>query len=127
VWKTTPFVTLLLLAGLQTVPRELVEAATVDGATAVQRFLAVTLPHLKPTILIALLFRTLESWSVYDLFWVMSDRQLSSLATYVYTGVKISQLQFADGNAAAVFIFATSITIALLYLRIFGGRGAEEG
>ncbi len=127
VWKTTPFVTLLLLAGLQTVPRELIEAATVDGATAVQRFFAVTLPHLKPVVLVALLFRTLESWSVYDLFWVMTDRQLTSLSTYVFKGVKVSQLQFANGNAAAVLIFASSIIIALLYLRIFRTRDARTG
>lgn len=127
VWKTTPFVTLLLLAGLQTVPRELIEAATVDGATALQRFFAVTLPHLKPVVLVALLFRTLESWSVYDLFWVMTDRQLTSLSTYVFKGVKVSQLQFANGNAAAVLIFASSIVIALLYLRIFRNRDARTG
>ncbi|MGH3461443.1 MAG: carbohydrate ABC transporter permease [Kribbellaceae bacterium] len=127
VWKTTPFVALLLLAGLQTVPRELTEAALVDGATAVQRFVAVTLPMLRPAILVALLFRTLEAWSVYDLFWVMSDRQLPSLSTYVYSGVRVSQLDFARGDAAAVVVFATSLAIALGYLLIFRTRTAEEG
>lgn len=127
VWKSTPFIALLLLAGLQTIPRELNEAAIMDGATAAQRFLAVTLPQLRPAILVALLFRTLEAWSVYDLFWVMSDRQLTSLSTYVYSGVRVSQLDFARGDAAAVFVFATSIVIALAYLRIFryGGTGEE--
>jgi trehalose/maltose transport system permease protein len=127
VWKSTPFIALLLLAGLQTIPRELNEAAIVDGATAVQRFVAITLPQLRPAILVALLFRTLEAWSVYDLFWVMSDRQLTSLSTYVYSGVRVSQLDFARGNAAAVFVFATSIVIALVYLRVFrsGGTGEE--
>jgi ABC-type sugar transport system permease subunit len=127
VWKSTPFIALLLLAGLQTIPAELNEAAIVDGATAVQRFFAVTLPQLRPAILVALLFRTLEAWSVYDLFWVMSDRQLASLSTYVYSGVRVSQLDFARGDAAAVFVFATSIVIALAYLRIFrsGGTGEE--
>ncbi len=125
VWKTTPFVALLLLAGLQTVPGELTEAATVDGASAVQRFFAVTLPLLRPAILVALLFRTLEAWSVYDLFWVMSDRGLPSLSTYVFSGVRVSQLDFARGDAAAVFVFATSIVIALGYLLLF--RSREEG
>jgi len=127
VWKSTPFIALLLLAGLQTIPRELNEAAIMDGATAVQRFLAVTLPQLRPAILVALLFRTLEAWSVYDLFWVMSDRQLTSLSTYVYSGVRVSQLDFARGDAAAVFVFITSIVIALAYLRTFrsGGTGEE--
>jgi trehalose/maltose transport system permease protein len=127
VWKSTPFIALLLLAGLQTIPQELNEAAIVDGASAVQRFVAITLPQLRPAILVALLFRTLEAWSVYDLFWVMSDRQLTSLSTYVYSGVRVSQLDFARGNAAAVFVFATSIVIALVYLRVFrsGGTGEE--
>jgi trehalose/maltose transport system permease protein len=127
VWKTTPFVALLLLAGLQTIPQELTEAALVDGATAVRQFVAVTMPLLRPAILVALLFRTLEAWSVYDLFWVMSDRGLPSLSTYVYSGVRVSQLDFARGDAAAVFVFATSITIALGYLLIFRSRGTEEG
>lgn len=125
VWKTTPFVALLLLAGLQTIPVELNEAALVDGATPVQRFVSVTLPMLRPAILVALLFRTLEAWSVYDLFWVMSDRGLPSLSTYVYSGVRVSQLGFARGDAAAVFVFATSIAIALGYLLLFRSRDLE--
>src|SRR5919202_1584135 len=75
-WKTTPFVALLLLAGLQTIPTDVYEAARVDGASAVQRFFRITLPLLKPTILVALLFRTLDAWRVYDLFWAMSNRDL---------------------------------------------------
>jgi multiple sugar transport system permease protein len=125
VWKTTPFVALLLLAGLQTVPGELTEAAMVDGASAVQRFVSVTLPLLRPAILVALLFRTLEAWSVYDLFWVMSDRGLPSLSTYVYSGVRVSQLDFARGDAAAVFVFASSIAIGLAYLLLFRTREGE--
>jgi trehalose/maltose transport system permease protein len=125
VWKTTPFVVLLLLAGLQTIPGELTEAAMVDGASAVQRFMSVTLPLLKPAILVALLFRSLEAWSVYDLFWVMSDRGLPSLSTYVYSGVRVSQLDFARGDAAAVFVFVSSIAIALAYLLLFRTREAE--
>lgn len=125
VWKTTPFVALLLLAGLQTIPGELNEAAQVDGASNFQRFVSVTLPMLRPAILVALLFRTLEAWSVYDLFWVMSDRGLPSLSTYVYSGVRVSQLGFARGDAAAVFVFVTSIAIALGYLLLFRSRDSE--
>lgn len=119
VWKTTPFIALVLLAGLQTIPKELSEAATVDGASTWQRFRFVTLPLLRPAILVALLFRTLEAWSVYDLFWVMSDRRLTSLSTYVFSGVRVSQLNFAMGTAAAVIVFAASVIIALTYLRAF--------
>jgi multiple sugar transport system permease protein len=97
-----------------------------DGATTWQRFWHITLPLLKPAILVAVLFRTLEAWAVYDLFWVMSDRRLESLSTYVFEGVRVSQLQFATGTAAAVFVFVTSIAIALVFIRGFGVRTGEE-
>jgi multiple sugar transport system permease protein len=126
VWKTTPFMALLLLAGLQTLPKEVVEAAKVDGAGAVRRLFSITLPLLKPTILVALLFRTLEAWGVYDLFWVMTDRQLDSLSTYTYEGVRISQLNFATGTAAAVFTFLAALAIALVFIKLLGARTAEE-
>lgn len=119
-WKTTPFMALLLLAGLQTIPGDVYEAARVDGATVIQRFVSITLPLLKPAILVALLFRTLDAWRIYDLFWVMSDRQLESLSTFVYKGVRISQLQFAEGNAAAVFIFVSAFAIALFFIKVLG-------
>jgi trehalose/maltose transport system permease protein len=120
IWKTTPFMALLLLAGLQTIPGDVYEAARVDGANAMQRFFRITLPLLKPAILVAVLFRTLDSYRVFDLFWAMSDRQLESLSTYVYKGVRISQLQFATGNAAAVFIFVTAFLIAIFFIKILG-------
>jgi trehalose/maltose transport system permease protein len=126
VWKTTPFMALLLLAGLQTISGEVYEAAAVDGASTWQRFRHITLPLLKPAILVAVLFRTLEAWAVYDLFWVMSDRRLESLSTYVFQGVRVSQLGFATGTAAAVFVFVTSILIALVFIRGFGARTAED-
>lgn len=126
VWKTTPFMALLLLAGLQTIPPELIESADVDGANARQRLLRVTLPLLMPALLVAVLFRTLEAWGVYDLFWVMTDRQLESLSTFVYKGVRISQLEFATGTAAAVFTFVAALGIALVFLRLLASRHALE-
>ena len=126
VWKTTPFMALLLLAGLQTIPRDVIDASLVDGAGPVQRLFRVTLPLLKPAILVALLFRTLEAWSVYDLFWVMSDRRLESLSTYVFEGVRVSQLQFSTGTAAAVFVFVSAIVIALAYIKGLGARTLED-
>ncbi|MBA2522403.1 MAG: sugar ABC transporter permease, partial [Solirubrobacterales bacterium] len=126
VWKTTPFMALLLLAGLQTMPKDIVEAAKVDGAGAVRRLFSITLPLLKPTILVALLFRTLEAWGVYDLFWVMTDRQLDSLSTYTFEGVRISQLDFAPGTAAAVFTFFAAVAIALFFIKVLGARTADE-
>jgi trehalose/maltose transport system permease protein len=126
VWKTTPFMALLLLAGLQTIPEDLYEAARVDGANVVQRFMKITLPLLKPAILVAVLFRTLDSWRVYDLFWAMSNRELESLSTFVYKGVRISQLNFPVGNAAAVFIFVSAFLIALLFIKVLGMQTSTE-
>lgn len=122
VWKTTPFVALLLLAGLQTIPGDVYEAARMDGATKWQQFTRVTLPLLKPAILVALLFRTLDAWRVYDLFWSMSDRQLDSLSTYVFEFVRVSQADFSIGNAAAVFVFVSSIVIAFVFVKVLGVR-----
>ena len=126
VWKTTPFVALLLLAGLQTIPGEVYEAARVDGANVWQRFLRITLPLLYPTILVALLFRTLDAYRVFDLFWALSNRELESLSTFVYEGVRVSQLQFAQGNAASVFIFVTAFLIALFFIRVLGMQTSTE-
>ena len=125
-WKTTPFMALLLLAGLQTIPGEVYEAARVDGANVMQRFFRITLPLLKGTILVAVLFRTLDAYRVYDLFWVMGNRQLESLSTFVYEGVRISQLQFAQGNAAAVFIFVTAFLIAIFFIKVLGMQTSTE-
>jgi trehalose/maltose transport system permease protein len=127
VWKTTPFMALLLLAGLQTIPGEVYEAAKVDGANMMQRFFRITLPLLKGTILVAVLFRTLDAYRVYDLFWALSNRELDSLSTFVYEGVRISQLNFAPGNAAAVFIFVTAFLIALFFIKVLGMQTSAEG
>jgi trehalose/maltose transport system permease protein len=126
VWKTTPFVALLLLAGLQTIPGDVYEAARVDGANVWQRFFSITLPLLYPTILVAVLFRTLDAYRVFDLFWALSNRELQSLSTFVYEGVRISQLQFAQGNAASVFIFVTAFLIALFFIRVLGMQTSTE-
>jgi trehalose/maltose transport system permease protein len=117
---------LLLLAGLQTIPGEVYEAARVDGANVMQRFFRITLPLLKGTILVAVLFRTLDAYRVYDLFWVLSGQQLESLSTFVFTGVRISQLLFAQGNAASVFVFVTSFLIALIFIKVFGMQTSTE-
>jgi trehalose/maltose transport system permease protein len=125
-WKTTPFVALLLLAGLQTIPGDVYEAARVDGASVVQRLWRITMPLLKPAILVALLFRTLDAWRVYDLFWAMSNRELESLSTFVYKGVRISQLNFPIGNAASVFIFVSAFLIAIFFIKVLGMQTSTE-
>jgi trehalose/maltose transport system permease protein len=126
VWKTTPFMALLLLAGLQVIPGDVYEAAKVDGANVMQRFFRITMPLLKPALLVALLFRTLDAWRMYDLFWVLSNRQLESLSTYVYKAVRVSQLNFSVGNAAAVFVFVTAFAIALFFIKVLGMQTSTE-
>jgi ABC-type sugar transport system permease subunit len=126
VWKTTPFVALLILAGLQVIPGDVYEAARVDGATRWQQFTRITLPLLKPAIMVALLFRTLDAWRVYDLFWSMTDRQLESLSVYTFERVRISQLDLSVGNAAAVFVFASSLLIAFIFIKVLGTRAQES-
>ncbi|HKH77238.1 MAG TPA: sugar ABC transporter permease, partial [Rubrobacteraceae bacterium] len=126
VWKTTPFMALLLLAGLQTIPGDVYEAARVDGANVMQRFFRITLPLLKSAILVAVLFRTLDAYRVYDLFWAMSNRELESLSTFVYKSLRVSQLLFPTGNAAAVFIFVTAFLLALSFIKVLGMQTSTE-
>jgi multiple sugar transport system permease protein len=126
VWKTAPFMALLLLAGLQTIPADVYEAARVDGANVIQRFFRITMPLLKGTILVAVLFRTLDAYRAYDLFWVFSGQQLESLSTFVFKSVRISQLLFAQGNAASMFVFITSFLIALIFIKVFGMQTSTE-
>lgn len=126
VWKTTPFMALLLLAGLQTIPGDVYEAARVDGANVLQRFFRITMPLLKGTILVAVLFRTLDSYRVFDLFFVMGQRELESLSTFVYKSVRVSQILFPVGNAAAVFTFVTAFLIALFFIYGLGMQTSTE-
>ena len=117
VWKTAPFVALLLLAGLQTIPEDLYEAASVDGASGFQRFFSITLPLLKPTIAVALVFRTLDALRVFDLFNVLFSRQQLTMATYNYEMLVGSQ---KDGYASSIsiIIFIFIAIFAVLYVRM---------
>jgi trehalose/maltose transport system permease protein len=82
---------------------------------------------LKGAILVALLFRTLDAWRIFDLFWGMSDRQLESLSIYTYKTVRLSQVLFNVGNAAAVFTFITAIIIAMIFIKVFGMQTSPGG
>lgn len=116
VWRSAPFVALLLLAGMRTIPRDVYEAASVEGASSLQRIFRITLPLLRPVLLIVLLIRLLDAFRVHDLFWVMGARELKSLSTYVYQNVMLSQLNFGLGSAAAVFVFAGALATALFFI-----------
>lgn len=123
VWKTTPFMALLLLAGLQVIPAELYEAARVDGAGVMQRFFKITLPLLKPAILVALLFRTLEAFRVFDVIVVMTGggpgNSTESLSMYAHTTM-MRYLDFGTGSAIAVVTFLCVMLISFFFIKILG-------
>jgi multiple sugar transport system permease protein len=127
VWKTTPFMALLLLAGLVTIDGQLYEAARVDGASAWQRFTRITLPLMKPAILVALLFRTLDAFRVFDSIFIMTRGALDteSVSILGYNQL-ISRLNLGLGSAVSVLIFVCVFLIALLFVRGFGAK-LEEG
>lgn len=121
VWKTTPFMALLLLAGLATIDEGLYEAARVDGATAVQRFLRITLPLLKPALLVALLFRTLDAFRVFESIFVMTrgSQDTESVSILGYDQL-ISRLNLGLGSAVSVLIFVLVLVIAFIFVRVLG-------
>jgi multiple sugar transport system permease protein len=127
VWKTTPFMALLLLAGLVTIDTQLYEAAKVDGATAWQRFTRITLPLMKPAILVALLFRTLDAFRVFDTIFIMTaGAQDTESVSILGFSQLISRLNLGLGSAVSVLIFVCVLLIATFYVRVLGTR-VEEG
>ncbi len=117
VWKTTPFMALLLLAGLQSIPEELYEAATVDGASPVQRFWFITLPLLIPALLVALIFRTLDALRVFDVIYVMSGVNPSTMSMSVYARQQLVDFgALGYGSALSTGIFLVIALFVVLYL-----------
>lgn len=123
VWKTTPFAAILLMAGLQTVPKDLYHAARVDGANAWALFRHIMLPSLKPIILVVLLFRTLDAFRVFDAIYVLTGggpaNTTETLSVYAYK-VLFQTLQFGYGSAIATVTFLCVGLISLFYLKLLG-------
>lgn len=123
VWKMTPFVTLLLLAGLQNIDASLYEAARIDGASPWQQFRHVTLPLLKPAILVALIFRTLDAFRVFDLIYVLTGggpgTSTEPIALYTFNSL-LQNLRFGYGSALSVVVFVVTFGLALVYIRLLG-------
>jgi multiple sugar transport system permease protein len=121
VWKTTPFIALLLLAGLALVPDELHEAARVDGASAWQRFWRITIPLMKPAILVALLFRTLDAFRIFDTVFIQ-NRGANGTETVSILGYNelITRLNLGIGSAVSVLIFICVLIIAFIFVKGFG-------
>ena len=120
IWKTTPFISLLLLAGLVQVPYELQEAASVDGATAWQRLYKVTLPNMKAAIMVALLFRTLDAWRIFDNPFVMTNgaNNTETLSFLAYRQ-NVTLVNLGAGSAIAVLLFITVVIIAFIFVKGF--------
>ena len=125
VWKTTPFVALLLLAGLQNIDASLYEAARIDGASAWRQFRYVTLPLLKPAILVALIFRTLDAFRVFDLIYALTGggpgTSTEPIALYTFN-VLLQNLQFGYGSALSIIVFLITFGLAILYIRFLGAE-----
>src|SRR5215216_2936285 len=123
VWKTAPFMALLILAGLQVIPEDVYDAAKVDGATAWQRFTRITLPLLRPAILVALLFRTLDALRVFDLPFALTrgSNGTTTLSLHAYNELTKDRL-VGPGSALSVLTFAIVMSISLLYIRFVGGN-----
>lgn len=123
VWKTAPYMALLILAGLQMVPEELYESSRIDGVNVFQRFFSITLPMVKNTVIVALLFRTLDAFRVFDLVYVMTGgaNKTESVSVYAYSNM-MKFLDFGYGSAMAVLIFGVVFIISLIYMRILGDK-----
>ncbi|MGW4833219.1 carbohydrate ABC transporter permease [Amycolatopsis japonica] len=130
VWKTTPFMALLLMAGLALVPDDLLKAASMDGATAWQRFTKVMLPVMKPAILVALLFRTLDAFRIFDNIFVLTNgaQDTSSVSMQTYNNL-VKGLNLGIGSTMAVLIFITVAIIAFIFIKVFGtaAPGSDNG
>lgn len=117
VWKTTPFMALLLLAGLQVIPNELYEAAGVDGSNRWQQFWTITFPMLRNALLIALMFRLLDALRAFDLFYVLTGggREVQTVALYSYANMfQGTTFDFAPGVASAVMLFIICAVVGLI-------------
>ncbi len=121
IWKTTPFMALLLMAGLALVPEDLLKAASMDGASAWQRFRMITLPLMKPAILSALLFRILDAFRIFDNIYVLTNgaNNTSSVSIIAYHNL-ISGLNLGIGSTMSVLIFLLVAAIALVFVKGLG-------
>ena len=128
VWKTVPFMALLLMAGLSLVPEDLLKAASMDGATAWQRFVKITIPLIKPSILVALLFRTLDAFRIFDNIFVLTSGSngTASVSMVGYNNL-IRGLNLGIGSTMAVLIFLTIAIIAFVFVKLFGAAAPGAG
>ncbi len=126
VWKTTPFMALLILAGLQMLPQDCYENARIDGVHPVTTFFRVTLPLLRPALLVAIIFRTLDALRMFDLVYVMQGNKVETMTMSIYARQQLVDFQDVGyGSAAATLLFAIIALFTVVYLTA-GGVGREE-
>lgn len=126
IWKTSSFMALIILAGLQTIPRSLYEAAEVDGAGRLRQFFEITLPLLKPSIVVALIFRTITALQTFDIPFTMTrggpGTSTATLAMYIHQNT-VDFLDLGYGSALAVVMFVLSMGVTAVYLRMIRAKG----
>lgn len=122
IWKTTPFVALLLLAGLQSIPADTLEAAQVDGAGPVRRFFSITLPQLRPALLVAVVFRTLDALRVFDVFFVLFGARADTTTMSIYIEQNI--VDFGKAGYGSAISVVTMLIIAV-FVALYVGLNAR--
>jgi ABC-type sugar transport system permease subunit len=129
-WKMTPFVALLLLAGLESIDPTLYDAGRMDGASDWQQFREITLPLLRPALLVAILFRALDAFRVFDVIYVMTGggpgTATEPISLYTFSAL-LQHLRFGYGSALSMMVFLTTFVLAVLYIRLTGRQLLEAG
>jgi ABC-type sugar transport system permease subunit len=129
IWKTTPFVTLLLVAGLQNIDRSILEAATIDGAGGWAQIRYVILPLLRPALVLAFVFRLLDAFRVFDIIYVLTGggpgTATEPVALYTFSTL-LRALRFGYGSALAMIVFLASLALALAAVRLFAAGMAGD-
>jgi trehalose/maltose transport system permease protein len=128
IWKTTPFMALLILAGLQMVPNDIYEAAKLDGVSPLKVFWKVTLPLIRPALMVAVIFRGLDALRVFDLIYVLTPNNVQTKSMSVFARENLFEFdKFAYGSAASTLLFVILVLLTVLYLwlgrvNLGGGR-----
>lgn len=127
VWKTTPFVALLLLAGLQMLPKEYFEAARVDGASSLMQFFRITLPLMRPALAIAVIFRVLDAMRIFDLVYVLTGSNRQTMTMAVYARQQLIDFQdFGRGSAASTLLFLVIALVTVIYVMAVRFRPSDR-
>jgi trehalose/maltose transport system permease protein len=117
IWKTTPFMALLILAGLQMVPSDIYEAARIDGVHPIKVFWKITLPLIRPALMVAVIFRALDAMRVFDLIYVLTPNNIQTKSMSVFARENLFEFdKFAYGSAASTFLFVLLAVFTILYL-----------